>query len=109
MIEEHLLRNSPAQPGVPPIPSISEGQPALRGQLKNAFSVDLEDYFHPSEVGVSADHWSSLAPRIEVGTNLLLDLFAAHGVRATFFVLGWVAERDPELVRRVARAGHEIG
>lgn len=77
--------------------------------IKNVFSVDLEDYFHPTEVSRDAADWSRFVARIEIGTNLLLNLLAEHQTRATFFILGWVADNHPELVRRIADAGHEIG
>jgi polysaccharide deacetylase family protein (PEP-CTERM system associated) len=77
--------------------------------MRNVFSVDLEDYFHPTEVSRDAADWPRFAPRIEIGTNFLLDLLAEHRTRATFFVLGWVADNQPELVRRIVDAGHEIG
>jgi len=75
----------------------------------NVFSVDLEDYFHPTEVGHNLEDWSRLAPRIDVGTNTLLDLLEKRRTKATFFVLGWLASKQPALVRRIADAGHEIG
>lgn len=77
--------------------------------MVNIFSVDLEDYFHPTEVGHCVSNWAHFAPRIELGTGLLLDLLAEHNTRGTFFVLGWVADRHPQLVKRIAEAGHEIG
>ena len=77
--------------------------------MTNVFSVDLEDYFHPTEVSTDATNWPRFASRIEIGTNFLLDLLAEHQTRATFFILGWVADNRPELVRRIAEAGHEIG
>jgi polysaccharide deacetylase family protein (PEP-CTERM system associated) len=77
--------------------------------MRNVFSVDLEDYFHPTEVSSDVEDWSRIASRIEIGTNFLLDLLAEHHTRATFFVLGWVADNHPQLVRRIAAAGHEIG
>lgn len=78
--------------------------------MLNAFTVDVEDYFHPSEVGsgLSPAQWSTLPSRVEIGTSTILDLLALHQVRATFFVLGWVAAEKPALVRRIAEAGHEI-
>lgn len=78
--------------------------------MLNAFTVDVEDYFHPSEVGagLGPDRWSLLPSRVEYGTSFLLDLLARHRVRGTFFVLGWVASQKPALVRRIAEAGHEI-
>jgi polysaccharide deacetylase family protein (PEP-CTERM system associated) len=77
----------------------------------NAFSVDVEDYFQVGafENAIPRERWGSFEPRVEANTRRLLDLCAAHGVRGTFFVLGWVAERWPELVRDIAAAGHEVG
>jgi polysaccharide deacetylase family protein (PEP-CTERM system associated) len=77
----------------------------------NALSVDVEEYFHPTEVPASAhpDTWAYLPSRITAQVRTILDLLEQHQVKATFFVLGWIAERHPELVRRIADAGHEIG
>ncbi len=77
----------------------------------NAISVDVEDYFHPSEVQryVPASRWDELPPRVEAATGQVLDLFASERVRGTFFILGWVARRHPALVRRIFDAGHELG
>jgi len=76
----------------------------------NAFSVDLEEGFHSSTFAARypPDRWDALPSRVEPETRLLLELLAKHGQRATFFVLGWVAERHPALVREVVAAGHEI-
>ena len=52
--------------------------------------------------------WGSLGSRVEANTGAVLDLFAAAGVQATFFTLGWVAQRHPRLIRRIVAAGHEI-
>jgi len=77
----------------------------------NAMSVDVEDYFQVSAFDrvVSRASWDSLESRIVSNTTRMLDLFERNGVRATFFVLGWVADRYPALVRRIAEAGHEVG
>lgn len=76
----------------------------------NAFTVDLEEWFHICGVdGLAADRWDALPSRVEVTTRWLLDELDAAGVRATWFVLGWVAERHPRLVEDVQRAGHTIG
>lgn len=77
----------------------------------NAMSVDVEDYFQVSafERHVSRKSWADLPSRVERNTRIALDLFELHGVRATFFVLGWVADRYPELVREIVRRGHELG
>lgn len=79
--------------------------------MLNALTIDLEEYFHPTEVQLSVgfNHWSSYPSRIRLQTELTLEILAKHNVRATFFVLGWVAERYPELIQDIHRAGHEIG
>jgi polysaccharide deacetylase family protein (PEP-CTERM system associated) len=77
--------------------------------MVNALSIDVEDYFHPSEVQSSSTAaWDSLPSRVDASTTRVLDLLARHQVRATFFILGWVAGKFPALVRRIAAAGHEI-
>ncbi|MBV9083289.1 MAG: DUF3473 domain-containing protein [Acidobacteriaceae bacterium] len=78
--------------------------------MHNIFTVDLEDYFHPTEVGAGIPpfDWGSFPSRVVVGTSFLLDTLARYDIRATFFVLGWVASHNPKLVRRIADAGHEI-
>ncbi len=75
------------------------------------FTVDVEDYFQVTAFDrvVKRSDWSHLPSRVEANTRRLLELLAAHDVRGTFFVLGWVAERFPHLVRQIAAAGHEIG
>ncbi len=79
-------------------------------QIINAMTVDVEDYFHVSVFDgiVPRSQWDQLESRVCRNTERLLDLLAEHGVRATFFVLGWVAERHPALVARIAAAGHEV-
>jgi polysaccharide deacetylase family protein (PEP-CTERM system associated) len=78
--------------------------------IVNAMSVDVEEYFHASALEPVAPRssWESLPSRVVPTTRTLLDLFASRQVRATFFILGWVAERYPELVRDIAAAGHEV-
>lgn len=78
--------------------------------VTNAMTVDVEDYFHVSAFAGAIDKrdWSTLEYRAEGSTGRLLELFADRGVRATFFVLGWVAARSPQLLRRIQAAGHEI-
>lgn len=79
--------------------------------MLNAFSVDVEDYFQVGafEGTVRRDDWDRLEHRVEPNTRRLLDLLERHQARATFFVLGWVAERWPGLVRDIQAAGHELG
>jgi len=78
--------------------------------MNNVLSVDVEDYFHVAALSesIKMEDWSSIAPRVVENTRRLLDLFDRHGVKATHFVLGWVAERFPELVREIDARGHEI-
>jgi polysaccharide deacetylase family protein (PEP-CTERM system associated) len=73
-------------------------------------SVDVEDYFHVSVFDgiVPRSAWSDMESRVCANTDRLLDIFDEYGVRSTFFILGWVAERHPDLVRRIASRGHEI-
>lgn len=79
--------------------------------MLNAFSVDVEDYFQVGafEKACPRERWGQFEPRVERNTRRLLDLCAKHGVRGTFFTLGWVAERWPDLVRDILAAGHELG
>jgi polysaccharide deacetylase family protein (PEP-CTERM system associated) len=78
--------------------------------ILNAMSVDVEDYFQVSAFDgvVPRTTWDQRDSRVVVNTNRLLELFGHSGVTATFFVLGWVAERFPALVREIADRGHEI-
>jgi polysaccharide deacetylase family protein (PEP-CTERM system associated) len=78
--------------------------------MLNALTIDVEDYFHANamDATVAPAAWDTLPPRVEANTRRILDLLAAHDVRATFFVLGWVAERWPHLVDEIVRAGHEV-
>lgn len=76
----------------------------------NAMTVDVEDYFQVSafESNIGRGQWDALPHRVELNTNRILDLFDRYQVKATFFTLGWVAERYPELIRRITSAGHEL-
>jgi polysaccharide deacetylase family protein (PEP-CTERM system associated) len=76
----------------------------------NAMTVDVEDYFHVAALASAIDRkdWDRCERRVERNTRRLLALFAEHDLCATFFVLGWVAERHPALVREIAAAGHEV-
>ena len=80
-------------------------------QITNALTIDVEEYFHPAEVQLSrsVEEWSSLPSRVEEQTDRILDLLERHSVSATFFILGWVAARTPGVVRKIVRAGHEVG
>jgi polysaccharide deacetylase family protein (PEP-CTERM system associated) len=78
--------------------------------MVNILTIDVEEYFHPSEVQRSSkmEDWLFLPSRVEEETDWVLELLARHSTSATFFVLGWVAERHPWLLRRICAAGHEI-
>ena len=73
----------------------------------NAFTVDWEDWFHGIELDF--DQWKDCEERLEIGTRRLLSLLESSGCYATFFVLGYAAERAPHLLRDIRAAGHEIG
>jgi len=91
---------------------IRGGSPGGPGpaHAENAFTVDLEEWFHVCGVDALAfDRWTELPSRVELTTNRMLDLLDATGVRATFFAVGWVATRHPELIGRIQQAGHDIG
>lgn len=73
-------------------------------------SVDVEDYYQVSAFAksVATSEWEQYESRVVANTQRLLDLFAEKKVKATFFVLGWVADREPQLVKKIHRQGHEI-
>lgn len=77
---------------------------------KHILTVDVEDYFQVSafENIVNRTSWDSLEHRVEHNTHKILDLFSEHNAKATFFVLGWVAERYPSIVNRIVSEGHEL-
>ena len=88
-----------------------ETPPTSDGAVVNALSFDIEDWFHLVEIEAVADtnRWSSFPSIVEHRTEEILEICAEHNATATFYFLGWIADRYPELVRRVVEAGHEIG
>lgn len=76
--------------------------------MKNALSIDLEDWFCAYNLRLSLQQWDSLDFRVVDSTHRLLELFSRHAVKGTFFVLGWVAERVPDLIQEIEQQGHEI-
>jgi len=78
--------------------------------IVNALTVDVEDYFHVSALAdsIGRDTWATREPRVAGNIHKLLAIFEKFDARATFFVLGWVAEHYPHLVREIAQHGHEI-
>jgi polysaccharide deacetylase family protein (PEP-CTERM system associated) len=91
-------------------------EPALRGERRagervvNAMTCDVEDYFQVSAFApfIARDTWHARECRVEANMDRILALFAENGVKATFFTLGWIAERYPALVRRIVAEGHEL-
>ena len=79
-------------------------------QVVNALSVDVEEHFQVAafDSSINRADWENISSRVEANTHGVLELFAAKGVRATFFVLGWIAERYPALVRHIVAEGHEL-
>ena len=82
----------------------------MKTDVLNAMTVDVEDFFHVSafESVISPSQWKDYQPRVDSNTRRLLDLFAKKEVKSTFFVLGWVAERYPDLIKEIHRQGHEV-
>ncbi len=76
----------------------------------NGLSVDVEDWFQVGafEGVIGRDSWDGLSSRVERNCDAILEMFNAADVKATFFTLGWVAQRNPALLRRIAEAGHEL-
>ena len=81
------------------------------GEKLNILSIDVEDYYHVTafEKHVRFEDWNKFESRVERNTKLLLELLHQKKIKATFFFLGWVAERNKELVKEVKAQGHEIG
>jgi len=82
----------------------------MNTQITNAMTVDVEDYFHVSAFDgvIKKQDWQSLPLRVEKNTYRLLELFDQHNTKATFFTLGWVAEKCPGLIRAIVEQGHEL-
>ena len=78
--------------------------------ITNALTIDVEDYFQVSAFAPYIDraHWDQRECRVEHNIDRILQLLSAKQTRATFYTLGWVAERYPEMVRRIVREGHEL-
>ena len=85
-------------------------RPAPGEKIRNAMTCDVEDYFQVSAFAPYIDRasWPTRECRVEANMERILALYERHGVRATFFTLGWIAERYPAMVRRIVEAGHEL-
>jgi polysaccharide deacetylase family protein (PEP-CTERM system associated) len=79
--------------------------------MVNVLTIDVEEYFHAHAYDQVIDRrsWDRLPSRVAANTRRVLSILRAHDTRATFFVLGWVAERHPDLVREIVADGHEVG
>lgn len=82
----------------------------LAPQITNALTIDVEDYFQVSAFApyIRRDQWETCECRVERNVDRILELLGKQGITATFFTLGWIAERYPQLVRRVVAGGHEL-
>ncbi len=82
----------------------------VHGRICNAMSIDVEDYFQVQAFAghVRRQDWDGFERRFEANTGLILDLLAAADVKATFFTLGWAAQRSKQLIRRIVNEGHEL-
>lgn len=80
------------------------------GQVVNALSIDVEDYFQVSALApyIPREHWESTDCRVEANVERILAMLDKHGIHATFFTLGWIAERHPAVVKRIVAGGHEL-
>ena len=78
--------------------------------ITNALTIDVEDYFQVSAMApyIRRDEWDTRECRVERNVDRILAMLEQHGTRATFFTLGWIAERYPQLVRRIVAGGHEL-
>ena len=83
---------------------------SISGRVVNGLSVDVEDWFQVGafEGVIDRSNWDGLSDRVERNCSAILDMFAAADVKATFFTLGWVAQRHGPLMRRIVDAGHEL-
>jgi polysaccharide deacetylase family protein (PEP-CTERM system associated) len=88
----------------------SPGNPSQSSEVRNAMTVDVEDYFQVQAFAhcVPRADWEAIEPRVEANVDRILEQFAEARVRATFFTLGWIAARHPAVVRRIVAAGHEL-
>lgn len=95
------------------IASLPKDAMPVSGEIVNALSIDVEDYFQVAAfsryIGYEEwDGWNARQSRVVHNTHKILDIFDSHAVKGTFFVLGWVAERYPGLVREIGKRGHEV-
>jgi polysaccharide deacetylase family protein (PEP-CTERM system associated) len=84
--------------------------PAPGERIRNAMTCDVEDYFQVSAFApyIDRDSWPTRECRVEANMERILAIYERHGVKATFFTLGWIAERYPAMVKKIVAAGHEL-
>jgi polysaccharide deacetylase family protein (PEP-CTERM system associated) len=82
----------------------------LKDEIRNAFTIDVEDYFQVSAFAqhIKRSEWNSWDCRVERNVDLILSMLDKHNTKATFFTLGWIAERYPLLISKIANQGHEV-
>ena len=85
-------------------------RPATAARITNALTIDVEDYFQVSAFAphIARAEWDQRECRVERNVHTILDMLDAHATQATFFTLGWIAERYPALVREIVARGHEL-
>jgi len=100
----------PSSPGASPYYIPHFAAPVARGRIQNAMSIDVEDYFQVQAFNgqVQRADWEKYEWRFTANTNRILDILGQENIKATFFTLGWVAQRSKLLLRRMADEGHEI-
>jgi polysaccharide deacetylase family protein (PEP-CTERM system associated) len=104
------LRNELEPAGTEAIPETRGTRASSAAGIANAFTIDVEDYYHVSALApaIPRDTWGDRESRVSASTDRLLALLDEHRVKGTFFVLGWVADRVPQLIKRIASLGHEV-
>lgn len=82
----------------------------LPAPIRNAMTIDVEDYFQVSALApyIPRDRWTSIGCRVEANVDRILALLEEESIKATFFTLGWIAERYPAMIRRIVTSGHEL-
>jgi len=77
--------------------------------VKNVLTIDVEDWYHTADLNLDANRWHEYESRVEYGVNNILEVLSTKNVRATFFILGYIAKEKPHIVRKISELGHEIG
>ena len=104
------LRRAPAGERWSAPPLFADPLKCMRSEIANAMTIDVEDYFQVEAFASTIDRkdWDRLPPRVVRNTERLLDILAEGEAQATFFVLGWIAQRHPALIKQISAAGHEL-